>query len=58
MAAGSFWEMAVMVLNPPAGCQMQVMTHRFGDLPAANTWRSAANFELCTTAVDTILRCQ
>jgi len=41
MAAGSFWEMAVMVLNPPAGHQTQVMTH-FGNLPITNV---AANHQ-------------
>ncbi len=57
MAAGSFWEIAVMVLNPPAGHQMQVMTHFLGIWQllmwpkmwritnVANICRSAAKFE-------------
>jgi len=44
MAVESFWEIAVMVLNPPAGHQIQVMTH-FGNLPMTNVAKSVANHQ-------------
>ena len=44
MAAESFWETAVMVLQPPAGHQIQVMTH-FGNLPVTYQVKSVANHQ-------------